>query len=246
MLWRNITTQVGILIDMDGTIVNSMQLLRSAFFNILRAHGIEVNAEIEDKVGNNLAEIMSVRSGRFTELRLIWRVLSLVESPLFKKIRLVFISYKKLRGVANSAPLIEGVDDAIKLLKADETVKIGIVTSRSKKDVISRLNKTSFGSLLDIILTRDDVTRSKPSSEQIILAAKRLNLSPRECAIIGDMPTDVEATKRVGAISIGVASGIFRKQLMRMGPDFVVHSIVDVPCALKEIIDEIRFNAMHA
>jgi len=231
---------------MDGTIVDSMQLLRSTFFNILRDEGIEVNAEIENKVGNNLTEIMDVRSKRFTELSLIWRVLKHVECPLFKKIKLVFISYKKLRSVANSAPLIEGVDDAIKLLKVDETVKIGIVSSRSKKDVISRLYKTTFGSLLDIILTRDDVTKSKPSPEQIILAAKRLNLSPRECAVIGDMPTDVEATKRAGAISIGVASGIFRKQLMCMGPDFVVQSIVDVPCALKEIIDEVKFNAAHA
>jgi HAD superfamily hydrolase (TIGR01549 family) len=234
---------IGILLDMDGTIVDSMKELRTNFINILRNEGIEISNKIEDKVGDNLAEIMSVKSNGIAEFMLIWNVLKLIESSLLKRIKLVFVAYKKLKKVANSAPLIDGVEDAVESFKAKKNIKIAIVTTRSKRDVITRLEKTSFENYIDLIITREDVKKPKPSPEQILLAIDRLSIPPSRCIMIGDMPTDIGAAKKAGVISIGVASGIFKKQLVNVKPDFIVKSIKEVPDVLDEIIK--KFNLIR-
>lgn len=228
---------VGILLDMDGTIVDSMYLLKNSFINILKKEGIEIGIETEEVVGNNLAKIMGGKSKGFSEFRLMWRIVKHIESSIFKKIKIVFISGRKLANVANSALFIKGADDAIRSLKKNEKVKIGIVTSRRKKDVLFRLRKINFDDFFDVVVTREDVKRLKPSPEQIYFAAEKLGLSPKSCIVIGDMSTDVEAARKAGSISIGVNSGIFHKQLIKAQPDFVAQSIVDIPSALDEIID---------
>jgi HAD superfamily hydrolase (TIGR01509 family) len=231
---------IGILLDMDGTIVDSMKGLRTNFISILRNEGIEISKKIEDKVGDNLTEIMSVNSNGFSEFMLIWNVLKLIESSFLKRIKLVFVAYRKLKKVANSAPLIDGVEEAVESFKAKKNVKIAIATTRSKRDVISRLEKTSFKNCIDLIITREDVKKPKPSPEQILLAIDRLSIPPSRCIMIGDMPTDIEAAKKAGVMSIGVASGIFKKQLTKVKPDFIVKSIKEVPDVLDTIIK--KFN----
>lgn len=231
---------IGILLDMDGTIVDSMQELRNNFISILRNEGIEISKKIEDKIGDNLTEIMNIDSNGFSEFIIIWNVLKLMENSFLKRLKLVFVAYRKLKRVANSAPLIEGVEDAIESFKVKKNIKIAIVTTRSKKDVISRLEKTSFENRIDLVITREDVKKPKPSPDQILLAIERLGIPPSRCIMIGDMPTDIEAAKKAGVTSIGVASGIFRKQLLKVKPDFVVKNITDVPKVLDEII--MKFN----
>ncbi|MCW3975278.1 MAG: HAD family hydrolase, partial [Candidatus Bathyarchaeota archaeon] len=227
---------IGILLDMDGTIVDSMQELRNNFISILRNEGIEISKKIEDKVGDNLTEIMNVDSNGFTEFMLVWNVLKLIESSFLKRIKLVFVAYRKLKKVANSAPLIDGVEDAVESFKAKKNIKIAIVTTRSKRDVISRLEKTSFENCIDLVITREDVKKPKPSPDQILLATERLGIPSSRCIMIGDSPTDIEAAKKAGVTSIGVASGIFKKQLLKMKPDFIVKNITEVPYVLDEII----------
>ena len=221
---------------MDGTIVDSMQELRNNFISILKNEGIEISKKIEDKVGDNLTEIMNVDSNGFTEFILLWNVLKLIESSFLKRIKLVFVAYRKLKKVANSAPLIDGVEDAVESFKAKKNIKIAIVTTRSKRDVISRLEKTSFENCIDLVITREDVKKPKPSPDQILLAIERLGIPSSRCIMIGDMPTDIEAAKKAGVTSIGVASGIFKKQLLKVKPDFIVKNITEVPDVLDEII----------
>jgi pyrophosphatase PpaX len=231
---------VGILLDMDGTLVDSMPLLKQSFNETLETEGLHIDKETEEIIGNNLSQIMGGNSIGFTDFFLVWRFMNHIDGSILKKIKIALISSKKLKKVANSAPFIKGVAKAIESMKKNKDVKIGIVTSRSKHDVFSRLDKSDLKSNIDVIVTRDDVSKLKPSPEQILVASKRLGLSPRNCAIIGDMSTDVEAARKAGSIAIGVASGIFNKQLIKSNPDFIAQSIIDIPNALDEIINRIE------
>jgi HAD superfamily hydrolase (TIGR01549 family) len=231
---------IGILVDMDGTLVDSMPLLKQSFNKTLETEGLYIDKETEEIIGNNLSLIMGGNSRGFTDFFLVWRFIKHVDGPLLKKIKIALVSSRKLKKVANSAPFIKGVDKAIKSMKKNKDVKIGIVTSRSKQDVLSRLDNSDLKSNIDVVVTRDDVSKLKPSPEQILVASKRLGLLPRNCAIIGDMSTDVEAARKAGSIAIGVASGIFNKQLIKSNPDFIAQSIIDIPNALDEIIKRIE------
>lgn len=238
--WKIDIMAIGILLDMDGTLVDSMPLLKQSFIEILETEGLNINKETEEIIGNNLSQIMGGNSKSFTEFFLVWRLIKHIDCSIFKKIKIVVISSRKLKNVANSAPFIKGVDRAIKSLKKNKDLKIGIVTSRSKQDVLSRLNKTDLRGYIDVIVTRDDVNKLKPSPEQVLIASKRLGLPPRNCVIVGDMSTDVEAARKAGSISIGVASGIFNKQLIKSNPDFLAQSMVDIPIAIDKILNRIE------
>jgi len=73
-------------------------------------------------------------------------------------------------------------------------------------------------------------------TDQILLAIEKLGIPSSRCIMIGDSPTDIEAAKKAKVTSIGVASGIFKKQLLKMKPDFIVKNITEVPYVLDEII----------
>jgi len=231
---------IGIFLDLDGTLVDSMPLLKQSFNETLESEGLYIDKETEEIIGDNLSQIMGGNSRGFTDFFLVWRFIKHVNGPILKKIKIALVSSRKLKKIANSAPFIKGADIAIKSMKQNKDVKIGIVTSRSKQDVLSRLNKSELKSDIDVVVTRDDVKKLKPSPEQILVASKNLGLLPRNCAIIGDMSTDVEAARKAGSIAIGVASGIFNKQLVQSNPDFIAQSIIDIPDALDEIINRIE------
>jgi phosphoglycolate phosphatase-like HAD superfamily hydrolase len=50
------------------------------------------------------------------------------------------------------------------------------------------------------------------------------------------MPTDVDAAKNVGALSVAVATGIFPDEVKSRNPDFVIDSVADLPEVLPDIL----------
>jgi beta-phosphoglucomutase len=62
--------------------------------------------------------------------------------------------------------------------------------------------------LFDVVVTATDVTRGKPDPEVFLTCARRLQVSPADCAVIEDAVVGVEAANRAGMLSIAfVAPG---------------------------------------
>lgn len=59
----------------------------------------------------------------------------------------------------------------------------------------------------DCLLAREDVSRVKPDPEHLLSALERLGTSASRALMVGDHPMDIEAGRRVGARTAGVASG---------------------------------------
>jgi len=57
------------------------------------------------------------------------------------------------------------------------------------------------------VLTRDDVSRVKPHPEHINTALAIVGCKPGQSLMVGDHPMDIEAGKRAGTLTAGVASG---------------------------------------
>ncbi len=230
---------LGVLLDLDGTIVNSMIPLKQAFIKVSSAIGVTIGEEQQKRIGKDLRMIMGGRTTRFSELRLIWRIGGILGLPLWKKALLPLTSYFELKRTAYQAPPVEGVVEAIKSLKKDPNIKLGLVTSRNRRYVISKLRSLDLIDCFDVILTREDVHTFKPSPEQIILAAKTLNLPVQRCVLVGDMPTDVDAARRANAVSVAVVTGIFLEEIKSREPDFIIGSLADLPNLIDAIWDRL-------
>ncbi|MBU3896556.1 MAG: HAD family hydrolase [Nanoarchaeota archaeon] len=76
-------------------------------------------------------------------------------------------------------------------------IKIGIVTNQHQNQENVSVKIIKFNKF-DVVITSDDVKKSKPHPEGILLAIKKLKVKKDEVIYIGDTKSDVEASKMAG------------------------------------------------
>ena len=108
---------------------------------------------------------------------------------------------------------------------------MAIVTSSSRRSAERNLSLAGIRSRFENILTRDDVTRSKPSPDLYLLAASRLGVAPEFCVAVEDSNHGVAAAHAAGAITIMVPDMVAptaesRAKCMAVVPD--LGAVVDM------------------
>ncbi|MBS7631966.1 HAD family hydrolase, partial [Candidatus Bathyarchaeota archaeon] len=223
----------AVLFDLDGTILNCVEPMSMEFIKIVKKLGADITDEVRKRVGDNLGEILIRKSSPIAEISLLWRLGRTIGLPFFKRIVLIFLSYSRLKEIANNSSLFDGVIEMLQVLK-QRGIKLAVVTTRSKKDVSMIMKKFSLEKLFDAVVTRDDVRFGKPSPEPVILALKRLNVNAIDAVVVGDMPTDIESGKRAGTKTIALMTGLFNESLLEAVPDIAVNSILEIPKVLNQ------------
>jgi phosphoglycolate phosphatase len=111
----------------------------------------------------------------------------------------------------------------LEALRAQGTA-VAVVT-RNCPEAVFRI----FPALLEhvaCVLTRDDVPRVKPHPEHINAALGIVGCEPGKCLMVGDHPMDIEAGKRAGTLTAGVASGDVSCECLReAGPDWLAQDV---------------------
>lgn len=88
-----------------------------------------------------------------------------------------------------------------------------------------------IGALSYMLDREPDAVIGKPSKYIVEIALSRLGLSPGECAIVGDMDTDMLAGKRLGMTTVFVRSGAMTEEKLHslgVKPDFAFDSVIDI------------------
>jgi len=101
---------------------------------------------------------------------------------------------------------------------------LGLVTTKRRRTVELAFAALPLERYFDVFVASDDTRRHKPHPEPLLYAAKRLRLSPRDCAYIGDAPFDVQAAKAAGMYAVAVTWGGIhsRERLEAEAPDAIV------------------------
>jgi hydrogenase expression/formation protein HypE len=97
----------------------------------------------------------------------------------------------------------EGAEEIVSYLKS-KGIFIGIISRNSHGSILKALeNFNHIGQEhFDIIISRDDPIKPKPSGDGILLAASRLGINPEEIMVVGDFIFDIEAGNRAGSITV--------------------------------------------
>lgn len=112
--------------------------------------------------------------------------------------------------------------------------KVAVVTGKSRRTAEFSLRELGLWDRLDLLVSNDDLTRGKPDPEGIMLASARLGIPVDRLLMVGDMPADVEAGRAAGAATAAVTWAAFRPELLRMaGADFVCERVEE----LAEVVD---------
>jgi beta-phosphoglucomutase len=109
---------------------------------------------------------------------------------------------------------IAGAENFVRNLK-EHGVKCAVVTSsnQSKMSNVWRHQKT-FMSLFDVVLTAEDFSASKPNPDCYLKAAASLHTDINDCVIFEDAFTGLEAGRRAGIFTVGLATVNSREQII--------------------------------
>lgn len=91
----------------------------------------------------------------------------------------------------------EHLFNIIKCLKDD--YYLAVVTTASKKNTYEILEYFKKKELFDLILTGDDIKKSKPDPEGFLTAMKYFEIEPKDTLIFEDSLVGIEAANRSGA-----------------------------------------------
>jgi len=102
--------------------------------------------------------------------------------------------------------LFPGIDNLLGALDAQE-IPWGIVTNKPSRFTLPLVERFHRLQQSQVLICADQLAKSKPDPEGILLACEKLACSPGNTLYVGDHPKDIEAARRAGAGSIGVRWG---------------------------------------
>lgn len=204
------------LFDLDRTVVNSSKAIADAVEHVLVTKGYSYS-------GQELATT--------TGMPLEATFHALVPAFSNHEIRQCVREYREYYSAHHleSTVLYPGVSSVLRNLK-QHNFKLGIVTTKYRKSVLAVLKHFRLAELFDTVATGHETGRHKPAPDIVLFAAKRLEVHPSECVVVGDSPVDVEAGKRAGALTIAVLTGTSSRQdVKRAKPDFIIENLSSIP-----------------
>jgi phosphoglycolate phosphatase len=97
--------------------------------------------------------------------------------------------------------LLPGTETLLATLK-QQGIKIGIVTRNCRRVSLSLLAR--FAVPYDALLTRDDVSHTKPDPRHLWDALHALGIEPMHAAMVGDHWMDIRAGRDAGLATLGI------------------------------------------
>ncbi|MHA1805288.1 MAG: HAD family hydrolase [Promethearchaeota archaeon] len=242
---RSENFKIGFVFDLDGTLINSMDIRKIIAKEIYEKFNIKTNDKIEREIEELIYELVGGENRKHLTTKVMLSVFKKLGLSFFQRIKALMMANKIFKRESKNITLYEGVKELFQILD-EKNIPYTIATTSSKKEVEERLSKfPEFYKKFDgKIITRSDVKNLKPHPESIIKASKIMNVPINNIIVIGDMYTDVQMGKNVHAITVGVATGFLSKeQLKQLEPDFIVETVADVKEILSDIMAEIEKRA---
>jgi len=214
---ENIRLKVkGILLDLDGTIVDSKEAYLEAARTAVKMTGQKtVDANLIMEIPKRLEQKLPINN--------------LLEGVDLQRFLDVYLNTYYQATQSKTKP-IPKISDTLK--KLSKKAKLALITMRyvPKEKVVSELEKFDVAKHFQYIITAMDTHDPKPSPEALIKCAKQLGIKICECVVVGDSVTDVKAGKKAGAKTVAVLSGIYsRKELEREKPDLILENVSELP-----------------
>jgi len=119
--------------------------------------------------------------------------------------------------------LIPGVDEMLARLHGH--FPMAIVSARDEDGTMAFLDQFDLAKYFDAIITGLSAPHTKPYPDPILLAAKRMNVAPDVCLMVGDTTVDIRAGKMAGTQTVGVLCGFGEEpELKRMGANMILNN----------------------
>ncbi|MGV9172945.1 MAG: HAD family hydrolase [Promethearchaeia archaeon] len=219
------------IFDFDGTLYDIKQPLKDAVAEVMDRYHLRVDKELLlQEIGSVIESIQAhpIPKIILESHDIFEHVTTLNDIRFLKKLKIAAKMFTKYQSNAKESSFFTNVEFlAQKLYDSSELI---IVSHNQTAHIEERLEKAKLASYFSEIHGADKLQALKPNPRVFdFFLEKDEEYSPKEIAVIGDMPTDIQAGNKAGFWTIAVQSGITdRDVLERYGPDLILNSLDDL------------------
>jgi pyrophosphatase PpaX len=194
------------LFDLDGTLIDSVQLILDSFRHTLAAHGLPPRSD-----DRWLAGVGTPLTAQFAE----WKDDAGTMEALIE-------TYREYN-LANHDRMVRGYPGVAEAVRAIRRTgrSTGLVTSKNRRGALRGLRLVGLEDAMDVLVCADDVVNPKPHPEPVEKAVRLLGADPTTTVYAGDAIHDLHSGRGAGVWTAAVFWGPFsRRQLEPAEPDF--------------------------
>ncbi len=201
-----------VLFDLDGTLLDSFDLISESFMQACR---VVLNRELTQ-------EEMLERWG--------WPLRFRFEAVDPARVDALIDAYQTCYHANHDRmiALFPGIREMLEALKTHR-IRMGIVTSKRRPTTrlaIERLHLTPY---FGAVVTEQDVPSPKPAPDAVFAALRELDAAAEEALMVGDAVFDIQAAQAAGVRGGAALWGTReRDALLATGPDFRLTAPADV------------------
>jgi pyrophosphatase PpaX len=194
------------LFDLDGTLIDSVQLILDSSHHTLAAHGLPPRSDDEW-----LAGVGTPLTAQFAE----WK-------DDIGTMEALIATYRDYN-LANHDRMVgafPGVVEAVRAIRRQGR-RTGLVTSKNRRGALRGLALVGLDDAMDVLICADEVIHPKPHPEPVEKAVALLGADPATTVYVGDSIHDLHSGRGAGVRTAAVLWGPFsRSQLAPAEPDF--------------------------
>ena len=180
----------AILFDMDGTLINSEPLWLETEIEVMAEVGCHWDEQDQiNCLGGPAERTERYMQERSQNIKPYGYFINRLHEVMRTKIN------NELDLIPNALSLLKGCKDA--------GIKTAFVTA-SSRDLMTIVLKRFPPGTFDVVVSRDDVEKSKPDPAPYLLAAKQLSVDILKCLVLEDSLTGVQSGLSSGAKVIGI------------------------------------------
>jgi mannitol-1-/sugar-/sorbitol-6-phosphatase len=197
---------LGLLFDLDGTLVDSTAAVERVWTRFALAHRFDV------------AEVVARAHGR-PSMTTVKEYLPNGDHRAENDV----VERGEIEDTLGVVPL----PGSIALLAALPPASWTIVTSCSRALAEARLRAAGM-SIPARMITSSDIQRGKPDPEPFLKGAALLGFAPADCVVFEDAPAGIRSGKASGARVVGFRTMADDAKLLECGADWVANNCADV------------------
>ncbi|GAA3403349.1 pyrophosphatase PpaX [Paenibacillus hodogayensis] len=199
-----------VLFDLDGTIVDTNELIIQSFLHALEGETEQpyTRERIIPHMGFPLQEQLRFFTGRdaVDELTVKYRAFNL----------------SKHDELVKEFPYVREVLAELQ----QRGIRMGVVTNKMRMTTLMGLKLCGIESYMETVVAIDDVERGKPDPESVRKALELLKIDAGEALMVGDSKYDIIAGRDAGVKTVGVAWSLKGEDHLReLSPDYIIRDM---------------------
>jgi len=221
----NLTRPALILIDLDGTLVDSVPDLAFCVDAMMQELDLPLRGEarVRNWVGNGVE--------RLVERALVDDLDGRPEPALFARALPIFMRLYQ-ENTSGRSVLYPGVAEGLAALRK-AGYRLGCVTNKAERFTLPLMQDKGIRDAFALVISGDSLPLKKPDPAPLLHAARHFAVAPEQSLMVGDSRSDVKAARAAGFAIVCMSYGYNHGADIRMeNPDLVLDRLDALPAYL--------------